>query len=145
MHPGPAAGRPGDPDWWPALTDYVAGQNAAWHAWAATGRRSHPRLRVVFAGLAGLAPLHVERLAARGGPACRADDDHVFYDTSTYGPRAIGAIADVVGPGQLVHGSDRPVVAPPAAPGGLGDAAWHAMTRTNPARLLGSRRRPQEV
>ena len=33
------------------------------------GAAAHPRLRVVFAMLAGLAPLHAERLAARGGPA----------------------------------------------------------------------------
>jgi hypothetical protein len=33
----------------------------------AFGRPRHPRLRVCFALLAGLAPLHVERFIARGG------------------------------------------------------------------------------
>ena len=40
---------------------------AAWHAFAVWGRPAHPRLRVCFAMLAGLAPLHRERLVARGG------------------------------------------------------------------------------
>ena len=72
-----ARGRPqahaedGVPGWWPAMTRYVADMNAAWHAFAAFGRARHPRLRVVFAMLAGGAPLHAERLAARGGPAER--------------------------------------------------------------------------
>ncbi|MCW2968111.1 MAG: amidohydrolase 2, partial [Solirubrobacteraceae bacterium] len=51
------------PDWWPAMTDYVAGMNEAWHMFVAHGRAAHPRLRVVFAMLAGGAPLHLERLA----------------------------------------------------------------------------------
>jgi hypothetical protein len=42
----------------------------------------------------------------------------------------------VVGEPQLVHGSDRPVVDPPAAPGVLGPESWNALTRSNPARLL---------
>ena len=41
---------------------------AAWWAWHAVGGRSQfPTLRLVFAAGAGLAPLHHERLAARGG------------------------------------------------------------------------------
>ena len=40
-------------------------------------------------------------------------DPLVFYDTSSYGPLAIGALADAIGgPGQLLYGSDRPVVEP---------------------------------
>jgi predicted TIM-barrel fold metal-dependent hydrolase len=119
------------------MTEYVSGLHAAWHAFLAAGRRALPRLRVVFAALAGGAPLHLERLAARGGPAERALDPLVFYETSSYGPRALDAMARVVGVDQLVHGSDRPVVAPCVAPGPLGPAAWRAMTEANPARLLG--------
>jgi 6-methylsalicylate decarboxylase len=73
VHPGPvraaATTRPG---WWPAMTDYVAAMQSAWHGFAVWGRPAHPRLRVCFAMLAGLAPLHRERLVARGG---RADSD----------------------------------------------------------------------
>ena len=75
VHPGPAAAPGagatsfGDPLWWPALTSYVADMQAAWLAFLHAGRPEHPELKVVFAMLAGLAPLHAERLAARGGPS----------------------------------------------------------------------------
>jgi hypothetical protein len=102
----------GDPLWWPALTDYVAGMQAAWLAFLAYGRARHPRLRVVFSMLAGLAPLHAERLAARGGPSPLAPDPLTFYETSSYGPSAVRAMAGTVGAQQLLYGSDRPVVEP---------------------------------
>jgi 6-methylsalicylate decarboxylase len=101
------------PAWWPALTGYVASLHAAWHAWVAVGRAAHPRLRVLFAALAGLAPLHAERLAARGGPVEAVHDPLIFYDTSSYGPAALAAMRAVVGPDALVHGSDRPYAEPP--------------------------------
>ena len=85
----------------------TARSQAAWHAFAAWGRSAHPRLRVVFAALAGLAPLHRERTTLRGGPRAAADP-LVFYDTSSYGPRALQAMTAAVGPAQLVNGSDAP-------------------------------------
>jgi predicted TIM-barrel fold metal-dependent hydrolase len=137
VHPGPVAegAHPPRPAWWPALTDYVAELHAAWHAFVAWGRPAHPALRVCFVALAGLAPLHVERLAARGGPSSGAADPGIFYETSSYGARAIDAVARVVGVDQLVFGSDRPVVdgVPPDA---LGPAARAAMLGRNVARLL---------
>src|SRR5215212_7779796 len=43
VHPGPAsAGAAGRPSWWPALTDYVAAMQTAWHAFAVWGRPAHP-------------------------------------------------------------------------------------------------------
>ena len=69
IHPGPAGAPSGAPHWWGALTGYVAAMHTAWYAFAAWGRPAHPRLRVCFAMLAGLAPLHRERLTARGGRA----------------------------------------------------------------------------
>jgi len=111
--PGAGASSLGDPLWWPALTHYVADMHAAWLAFLGAGRAEHPELRVLFAMLAGLAPLHRERLAARGGPDRSEPDPLVFYDTSSYGPLAIGALSDAIGgPGQLLYGSDRPVVEP---------------------------------
>jgi hypothetical protein len=144
VHPGPApwtvAGPGSDdgPAWWAGLTSYVAQMNSAWHAFAAWGRRAHPELRVVFAMLAGGAPLHSERLAARGGPAAAATDPLTFYDTSSYGVRALDATVRVVGVDQLVHGSDRPVVDPPATQL-LGAAAQQAMRGRNVERLLAPR------
>lgn len=129
VHPGPAGEpRPGDPSWWPALADYVTSLHAAWLAWVARGRAQHPRLRVCFVALAGLAPLHAERLQARGGPGL-AHDPLTFFDTSSYGSRAIAAMAAAVGPEQLVHGSDRPVVAAVPAP-------QDAFATDHPRRLL---------
>lgn len=110
VHPGPPArAAAGAPDWWAATTDYVAGLHAAWVAWIARGRYAHPALRVLFAALAGLAPLHSERLTARGARP-PVPDAYLFYDTSSYGARAIAAMREAVGPRQIVYGSDRPVV-----------------------------------
>jgi hypothetical protein len=132
VHPGPAAASAHVPAWWPALTDYVAEMQTAWHAFPLWGRPAHPRLRVCFAMLAGLAPLHRERLVARGGAA--ASDPDAFLDVSSYGARAVDAVLREVGVDRLVHGSDRPVCARSELP--LGDAVLGALRRSNPARLL---------
>jgi hypothetical protein len=146
VHPGPAPGfqtaappppRPTTPAWWPALTRYVHEMHAAWFAFIAFGRAQHPDLRVVFVMLAGLAPLHLERLAARGGPAQDGIDQNVFFDTSSYGPQAIDAMVRALGVDQLVYGSDRPFAEPRRWT--LGEAARHATLVTNPARLIGAR------
>ena len=138
VHPGPApTSGEQSPAWWSALVPYVAQLHAAWHSWHVAGRRSHPRLRVCFVALAGLAPLHHERLAARGGDLGRVDPD-VFYETSSYGTRAVDAMVRVVGVDVLVHGSDRPYAGPAALD--LGVALPHALRVSNPQRLLhGSR------
>ncbi|HVX32487.1 MAG TPA: hypothetical protein VHA80_05030 [Solirubrobacterales bacterium] len=139
VHPGPVGGVP-TPDaahlrhWWPALTDYVAPMQAAWFAFLHAGRRAHPRLRVLFAMLAGGAPLQLERYAARRGVPAPDPDPLVFYDTSSYGPRMIGAVAAVVGVAQLVYGSDRPVVDPRRPR--LDPELRLALVAANPARLF---------
>jgi 6-methylsalicylate decarboxylase len=130
VHPGPVADDAGGAPWWPAVTGYTASLQAAWWAWAAVGLTQHPRLRVVFAALAGLAPLHGERAAARGGPPV-PDAPQLFYDTSSYGPQAVAMMRRAVGAAQLVHGTDAPVLAAAVAPDD------EALLRANPARLLG--------
>ena len=136
VHPGPApSAHRGAPSWWPAMTAYVADMHAAWHAWAAWGREAHPRLRVLFAMLAGGAPLHAERLSVRGGPADAVHDELTFFDVSSYGPRTVDAMLRVVGADRLIHGSDRPVAEPPVL-GALGPSVAHALAEANPDRLL---------
>jgi hypothetical protein len=141
VHPGPSPWRPprgvesGTPAWWPALTRYVADMQAAWLSFTIAGRDELPELAVVFAMLAGCAPIHAERLAARGGPANRAIDPLTFFDTSSYGPVAVDAMIRCVGAEQIVHGSDRPVAEP--HPHSYGDALDHAMRVTNPGRVFG--------
>lgn len=135
IHPGPSpweAAAPSatlDAAWWPALTTYVSQMQRSWLTVVTEGLVQHPRLRVLFALLAGGAPLHAERLEARGGPAVDPGDARLFYDTSSHGPRALTALG-VTG-AQLVHGSDRPVTPPttPPTPARAGDA---------PRRLLGT-------
>lgn len=139
VHPGavPAAATPSGaatPAWWAASTTYVAGLHAAWLACIAHVRPAHPDLRVLFAALAGLAPLHAERVAARGGPGPESTrDPGVFYDTSSYGPRAVAAMTEAVGADQIVDGSDHPVLPLPAP-----DRATAARAQ-NASRLLSHR------
>jgi 6-methylsalicylate decarboxylase len=138
IHPGPgfgghslranSAAEPSlsDPLWWSALTRYVSDMHAAWLAFASVGRAEHPRLRVIFTMLAGLAPLHAERLRSRGGPSSLGRDPLTFYETSSYGPDSVRCIAEVVGSEQLLYGSDRPV-ADPAEHGILDRLDWSAI------------------
>jgi hypothetical protein len=104
--------------------------HAASLTFATVGRRNHPNLRILFALLAGGAPLLSEPLAARGGPPIELRDPLTFYETSSYGPVAIQAMADCVGAGQLVYGSDRPAIEPSPASG------WDATLQANAARMV---------
>lgn len=137
VHPGPANASPAVPGWWPATVSYVAQMHAAWFAFHAWGRPRHPGLKVCFTMLAGLAPVHGERAAARGAPRT-ALHENVFLEISSYGPRAVDAAVRVVGIDALVNGSDRPYAEPVAIDGA---AAAHAIRHTNPSRLLN----PKEV
>jgi predicted TIM-barrel fold metal-dependent hydrolase len=137
VHPGPAAGGSEGPGWWPAMVPYVQQMHAAWFAFRAHGRPRHPRLRVCFALLAGLAPLHGERFAARGDGVTTQPDPLVFVETSSYGPRAVESVVRALGVDAVVQGSDRPYAEPPQHPGhGLGGAAAYAFRIANPRRLL---------
>jgi 6-methylsalicylate decarboxylase len=135
VHPGPGLARTvrepslTDPVWWAAMTEYIAQMQAAWLTFAALGRRRHPRLRVVFALLAGGAPLLTERLKARGGPPIELRDPLTFYETSSFGRGAIETMSELVGADQLVYGSDRPVVEPMTT-------EWDAILQSNAAGLV---------
>jgi hypothetical protein len=117
------------------MTSYIADMQTAWLAWATWGRAQHPDLKVVWAMLAGGAPLHAERLAARGGPAHAVLDEKAWFDVSSYGPRAVDAMLRVVGVDRLVLGSDRPIADPPSL-SSLGPAVRQAVAHVNPAQIL---------
>jgi 6-methylsalicylate decarboxylase len=149
VHPGPGPGalpapagagaEPSlaDPLWWSALTRYVSQMHAAWLTFVSAGRAEHPRLRAIFAMLAGLAPLHGERLSSRGGPATLRRDPLTFYETSSYGRDSVQRVGEVVGAEQILYGSDRPVVDP--AEHGVADALdWGAVADAT-RRALGDR------
>ncbi|MQY03263.1 amidohydrolase family protein [Actinomadura macrotermitis] len=138
LHPGPAPAVPGVPAWWAALVPYAQQMHAAWFAFRAFGRPRHPHLRICFAMLAGLAPLHGERLSARGGGRGEIDPA-AFVETSSYGPRAADAAVRALGVDVVVHGTDRPYAGPRDL--GLGEAAAHAFRVANPYRLLTGKER----
>jgi 6-methylsalicylate decarboxylase len=141
VHPGRSAGGPEEEPWWPPATRYVAQQHAAWHAFHAVIRGELPEVRVIFALLAGLAPLHLERTVRRGGTevATALADPLSFYEVSSYGPRAIRAMVCAVGVGQLVHGTDYPVVDDASDPvaEALGPGRAELVRRDGPSRALG--------
>ncbi|MFI6829393.1 amidohydrolase family protein [Kribbella sp. NPDC050241] len=134
IHPGTARTDCEVPGWWAPVVDYAGQLQAAWWAWHAYGgRHQHPRLRLCFVAAAGLAPVHHERLAARGG-RLGTIDPNLYVDTSSYGPQGIDAVARVLGIDQVVHGTDRPYA-------GItdlrqGDAATAVIRHANPHRLL---------
>jgi hypothetical protein len=121
------------PAWWSPVVEYVRQLHASWWSWQAIGRSLLPTLRICFTAGAGLAPLHHERYAARGGVPV-AVDPNTFVDTSTYGPRGLDGLIRVLGIDPIVMGSDRPY-AEHVDPQ-LGAAASHAMRVVNPRRLL---------
>jgi hypothetical protein len=128
VHPGAAVPHGDVPPWWPAVVDYAQQMHAAYFAFAAYGRPAHPALKVCFALLAGLAPVHRERVRARGGEGAggRHSDPGVWFETSSYGEIAIRAATEAVTAGarggtpegaeRIVLGSDRPYAAPARLP-----------------------------
>ncbi len=137
VHPGPAAAMPPHvPSWWAPVVTYPAQLQAAWWAWHAAGRQLLPDLRLCFAAGAGLAPVHHERFAARGGGRFVVDQD-VFVDISSYRRQGIDALTRALGIDVVVLGSDRPYAEPPDTDHAFaGDAAAHAICVANPRRLL---------
>ncbi|GLX00190.1 amidohydrolase family protein [Microtetraspora sp. NBRC 16547] len=136
VHPGPAAVPVGSPSWWAAVVPYAQQMHAAWYAFRAVGRPRHPGLKICFALLAGLAPLHSERAMNRGAPGRGRVDRDAFVETSSYGPRAVDAVIRELGIDVVVSGSDQPYAE--AVSLDLGDAARHAIGHANAVRLLGA-------
>ena len=140
VHPGPPVPPPESaPPWWCAVTDYTAQMQAAYFAWVDEGAGRHPGLNVVFAILAGGAPVQLERLHSRD-PGRTSIHTNVYLDTASYGRRAIELCLGAVGAGQLVYGSDVPVVDPRPtldALAALGPSVEAAARRENPTNLFG--------
>jgi 6-methylsalicylate decarboxylase len=139
VHPGPARPHDGGPGWWTAGVDYPAQMLAAFGAWLAGGSARWPRIPVVFAILAGGAPFQLERLAARGLDVRVALQADVYFDTASYGRRALELCLATYGVRHIVYGSDTPVIDPTPTLRELqtfGDAVTEAVCVENPARLL---------
>ena len=114
----PVAGephRPAAPAWWPAVVDYTSQMQRAYFAWLAGAQERWPDVTVVFAILAGGGPIQLERLASRGADVRSSLHRNVFFDTASYGRRALELCIETFGVEQLVFGSDTPVVDPTPA------------------------------
>jgi hypothetical protein len=139
VHPGPPAALPADaPAWWPALAEYTAQMQAAYLAWLARDAARHHGLPVVFAILAGGAPIQLERFGSRNIEV--PPHPNVYFDVASYGRRALELCLASYGADQLVFGSDTPVLDPGSglqALGELGDAVVKTVSRENPTRMLG--------
>jgi Amidohydrolase len=139
VHPGPARAPDWAPHWWPAVVEYTAQMQAAYATWLAIGAERWPDLEVVFAILAGGAPFQLERLSSRGVAGRELLHENVFFETASYGRRALEVCLATFGVSQLCFGSDTPVI--DAAPTldavrGFGDAVADALCNVNPTRLL---------
>ncbi|HZR95620.1 MAG TPA: amidohydrolase family protein [Gaiellaceae bacterium] len=138
VHPGVASGRR-HPPWWPAIVDYTAQMQAAYAAWLGEGVDRWPSLRVLFAILAGGAPIQLERFASRGFDVKRALAPTIYLDTASYGRRALELCLSTYGGGRLVFGSDGPVLDPStslAPVQSFGQAVEDALCRDNPRELF---------
>lgn len=140
VHPeAPGMSPAGRPGWWSWTVEYTAQMQAAYFAWLAGGRTRWPTLRIVFAILAGGAPFQLERLSQRGVVVRSALDLGVYFDTATYGRRALELCVETFGVGQLAYGSDTPVVDGRftlQAIRGFGDAVAHMVQVETPKLLL---------
>jgi predicted TIM-barrel fold metal-dependent hydrolase len=139
VHPGAGRAPDGAPGWWTSVVDYTAQMQAAYASWLATGAARWPELDVVFAILAGGAPIQLERMAGRGLDEREAMLPRVWFDTATYGRRALDLVLSTFGVEPMIFGSDIPVVDP--RPGveavrSFGEAVATAVFSVNPDRLL---------
>lgn len=141
VHPGrPRTPLPGHaPPWWAAAAEYTAQMQSAYLAWLARDAARFPGVPVVFAILAGGAPIQLERLRSRGVELESTLHPNAFFDTSSYGRRALELCLSTFGAGQLVFGSDAPVIDPGPtlqAVRELGEAVTELVVRGTPGRLL---------
>lgn len=140
VHPGPPAPPPaGAPRWWAAVVDYAAQMQAGYAAWISGGAERHPELPVVFAILGGGAPVQLERLRSRGVDVHTVLNPSVYFETASYGRRALALCLETYGVTQLLYGSDVPVVDPGPtlrALEELGDRVRQSVRVENPTRLF---------
>jgi hypothetical protein len=142
VHPGPAT--PSWSGWWASGVAYTTQMQCAYATWVASGAARWPDLRVVFALLAGGAPFQVERLVRRGLDPRAPFAPNMWFETSSYGERALELTLQTFGASRLVFGSDAPVDAIRDGLDALrpfGDALEVELLISNPLSILNSERR----
>jgi hypothetical protein len=142
VHPGPATSSSGG--WWGPGIAYTSQMQAAYATWVASGPARWPELRVVFALLGGGAPFQIERLVRRGLDPRAPFAPNMWFETSSYGERALELTLQTFGAGRLLFGSDAPVDAVDEALRVLrpfGDALEVELLISNPLAILNGERR----
>jgi predicted TIM-barrel fold metal-dependent hydrolase len=112
VHPISSPSPAGAPSWWPAVVDYTSQMQRAYFSWLVNAQERWPDVTVVFAVLAGGGPIQLERLSSRGVDVRSSLHRNVFFDTASYGRRALELCIETFGVEQLVFGTDAPVVDP---------------------------------
>lgn len=131
VHPGAAPPPPaGVPGWWTPVVEYTAQMQAAYASWLANGPEGVP---VVFAIMAGGAPFQAERLRSRGEIA--EAPPNVYFDSASYGQRAVDLTAAAFGLDRILFGTDTPVMDARLTREAIGDA-FETLAVENPARLF---------
>lgn len=133
----------GRPDWWNWTAGYTGQMQHAYLAWLGGVREAHPSVRIVFAMLAGGAPIHHERLIHRGIDVRESLDPDTLFDTASYGRRAIELCIETFGVERVVYGSDTPVIDPAPtlrAVRDLGESVARLLQSDNAERLLEHKR-----
>ncbi len=139
VHPVAGSSPLGLPAWWQAAVDYTSQMQRAYLSWLAHGQERWPDVRIVFAILAGGAPIQLERLTSRGFDVRSLLHRNLFFDTASYGRRALELSIQTYGVEQHVFGSDAPVVDPDHAVGaleGFGASVARLVREDNVARLF---------
>jgi hypothetical protein len=137
VHPGPAPA--GKSSWWAAGVAYTAQMQEAYAAWIVDGGRRWPALQVVFALLGGGAAFQVERLVRRGLDAQAPFPANLWFETSSYGERALELSFRTFGAGRLLFGSDAPIdsiAIAREALARLGASLENELVEVNPSSLL---------
>jgi hypothetical protein len=107
VHPGAAP--PSGAGWRTAGVAYTHQMLEAYGGWLAEGAARHPELRVVFALLAGGAAFQTERFIRRGLDPRAPFAPNVWFETSSYGERALELSLQTFGAARHVFGSDAPI------------------------------------
>jgi predicted TIM-barrel fold metal-dependent hydrolase len=127
------------PGWWGAVASYTAQMQSAYLAWLAYGQERWPDIAVVFSILAGGGPFQLERLGSRGIELRSVLHGNVYFDTASYGRRALELCVETFGVEQIVYGSDLPIIDPQQtlrAVRGFGESVERLIRCDNPNRLL---------
>jgi hypothetical protein len=140
VHPDTLAPIPASrPEWWQWVAGYTGQMQQAYLAWIGDLRERYPSIRIIFAILAGGAPIQHERLVHRGAHVRGFLDPNTLFDTASYGRRALELCIETFGVDRLVYGSDVPVLDPTPtlrAVRGLGDAVAQLIQTDNTRRVL---------